>query len=87
MVTIQENNFPSADFKEVGTDCLVEGWDCLIAWMGKLDEGDVTKEMRDNSPSPIGLGKEQQTVSRSKRDRVNWGRSHELGETWTSQRR
>lgn len=41
MVTIQKNHFSSADFREVGTDCLVEGWDCLIALMDRLDEGDM----------------------------------------------
>lgn len=41
MFTIQENHFSSGDFEEVGTDCLVEGWGCLIALMARLDKGDM----------------------------------------------
>lgn len=76
----------SADFKEVGHNCLVEGWDCLIALMERLDEGDnMTKEMRDASPSPTSLEGEQ-TVGRSRTECTMWGSSHELREAQTSQR-
>lgn len=38
---VQESHLSSRGFEEVGTDCLVEGWYCLIALMDTLDEGDT----------------------------------------------
>lgn len=45
----------------------------------------MTKEVKDDGTLLISLEKEQQKVSKSKRLHKLL-RSHELGETWTSQR-